>query len=99
MAVERFNPTVLLMAGMPPLIVNARAMRDCGCSVFIGVRTDRMPPEPATLAAPCTDEHMPLIEHFDLLFKESLVEPQPRKLVDVVVELLEQAEKYAEVPS
>lgn len=99
MVVERFTPRPLWLEGMPPLMVDERVSLDCDCTVFIGMRCDRFPVEPTTLASPCASEHLHIVEHFSLLLRESLVAPQNRPLVDVVEDLLGQAEKYAGVPS
>lgn len=92
--VEAFTARVLTAPGRPTLVVNQRAYLECGCQCLVGVRIDRRPPELCTLAGHCSEEHRQLTAHFVLLFRESLVEPRPDRIVDVADELLEQAQRY-----
>lgn len=94
MAVEHV-PVVLLRAdaaGVVLVLANQRAVLDCGCACYCGLRLGTT--DPATLTVPCSDEHRRLAAHFNLLLKESLVAPTERLLVDVADELLEQAVRY-----
>lgn len=79
MAVETFAVSVLSAPGTPRLLVSERARLECGCVCFVGRRVDTR--EVATAAAACWPAHDSLIQHFNLLLKESLVEPQARPLV------------------
>lgn len=90
--VEEIPQGILIDPPNPVMIVNERVYRECGCSLFIGVRVDKM--EPATNAASCCDEHDQAIGHFNLLLMESLAAPQDRLLADVAEELMDQAFEY-----
>lgn len=93
---ERFDVAQLLThPGRPTLVVNERAALPCGCSCWIGIRIDTC--EPATAVIACDpDLHLTLMQHFNLLLRESLVEPTSRPLVDIAVELLAEAVLYQE---
>lgn len=51
--------------------------------------------ETVTVAIDCSNAHLQLMTHFNLLLRESLVQPSPRSLLDVVVDLLEQAQRHS----
>jgi hypothetical protein len=91
--VIRYPPDgyAVLMDQEPHLIVFAVAILECGCLCFTAIRADNR--EVATAPYACEPEHHRLIEHFNLLLRESLVEPTSRKLIDVVDELLMEAER------
>jgi hypothetical protein len=92
--IERLSEGRLILNPPNPMLgVVERAYLECGCSVFVGKRLDNM--ETATMAASCSKEHDPLINHFQLLMRESLVDPQDKPLVEVCDDLLDQANRYA----
>lgn len=80
----------LFHAPAPPAPVTARdrARLECGCMVLVGVRTDTRPPEPATGSMACSSEHQGLMDEFNRRLRQSLADPQPRLMIDVVDELL-----------
>jgi hypothetical protein len=85
----------LALPGGLILELQSRAYLGCGCQCFVGNRTDNR--ELTTAMFPCSPAHLPLGRHANLLLRESLVQRQARLLVDVVDELLQQAQRYAEV--
>lgn len=92
--IERLEyPKLIFNPPNPGLGVKERALLSCGCHVWIGMRIDNR--ELATMAASCSPEHDGLIQHFQLLLRESLVEPEDEELVVVCERLLEQAERYS----
>jgi hypothetical protein len=70
-----------------PAIVGHKAYIPCGCCVIVGLRTDTR--EAATTASPCSPEHLPLMERFNLALGDTLVNPSDRALIEVVNEVLE----------
>lgn len=93
MAVERFADGMALGApGQPVILTDRRAKLACGCGCYVGIRLDTF--EAATAAVACGPAHQPLMEHFTLLLRESLVEPIARPMVDVADELLLQAARH-----
>lgn len=91
--IEQLRPSMILNPPNPVIIVKERAYLDCGCQVFVGLRTDNQ--ETATMAASCCPEHDQLVNHFNMLLQESTVDPLDEPLVDVCERLLEQAERYS----
>jgi hypothetical protein len=81
-----------LVGGDPIIGLKERAYLDCGCSCWVGLRFDSL--EPVSLAEACGTDHDALIQHFNLLLRESLVEPQVRELVDVADDLLAQTASF-----
>lgn len=71
-----------------------RAILDCGCTVLVGVRTDRDPPEASTVAIECSDEHRPIAVRFNDLMRWSILNGgEDRPLIDVVDEILQEASR------
>lgn len=98
MAVEHI-PAALLRAhaGGVLVLANQRAVLECGCACYCGLQLGTL--ESTVLTVPCSDEHRQLTAHFNLLLKESLVEPTTRLLIDVADELLAQAARYSGAPA
>lgn len=72
------------------VLARERAALDCGCLVWVGLRSDNF--EPATVSVVCERaDHTALLLRFRRLFLASLVDPTDRPLVDVTDELLHQA--------
>lgn len=82
-----------VLEGPPMFLVQESAMLYCGCCCHVGLRLDKM--MPATAAVPCSKEHVGLIQHFNLLLKESFTETQDKPLIEVLLPLLDQAQTYA----
>lgn len=80
---------VLRGRGCPTLLCRWKAEAACGCTLWVGIRLDNQ--EAATAAVPCRPGHRRLMERFNLLMGDSLVNPTDRPLIDVVAELLAQA--------
>jgi hypothetical protein len=85
-------PKWLYQPPNPALGIIERALLDCGCHVWVGARMDNQ--ELATAAISCSPDHNQLMTHFNLLLKESLVEPQDELLVIVCERLLDEAERH-----
>lgn len=79
---------VFYLPGPPPVVARERSVLPCGCTVTVGVRMDREPPEVAAAASPCSSRHRLLMERFNLAFTDTLVNPTDRPLIDVVDEVL-----------
>lgn len=96
----RCHAQTIAEPGTPLMLIDKSAYLRCGCTVHAGLRLDKEDPatgdyEAATGAVPCSSEHHGLVDHFNLLLRESLVDPQPDVLlIDVVAELLGQAEEH-----
>lgn len=81
---------------LPPCLFNQRAFVECGCSVYLGVRTDTSPPETVTLGVPCGPFHRARMERFNDLMRWSLADGgTDRPLVDVVEDLLVESAREA----
>lgn len=80
--------------GHGPMLVKERASLGCGCGCLVGLLLARQPPEPFASAYACSPDHETLAAHFALLLRESTVEPQARPLIEVVDELLGEAERH-----
>ena len=89
---EEHRGKLLSYPNRPPIVVSASASLGCDCTVYVGRRIDTG--EVASAACPCCPEHLRLIKHFNLLLKESLVEPGDGALIDVVADLLDEAERH-----
>jgi hypothetical protein len=84
-------PKLVSQPGMPDVMSHRRARVRCGCAAYVGVRLDNM--EAAVAALPCGPGHRRLLEHFQVLFSESLEHPTERDLDEVTNELLERASR------
>lgn len=84
----------VLIQQEPLIMVHESTVLPCGCVVHIGFRLDNG--EGASAAIECEAAHWQLMEHFNLLLKESLVAPTRRPLIDVVEDLLGEAERHWE---
>jgi hypothetical protein len=81
--------------GSPPLLSKERAYLECGCSAYVGIRTDRSPPEDALVTRACSVEHHPMMTDFIHRYVESLESPQDRPAVEVADEILAIAHEQA----
>lgn len=70
----------------PAVVGNEFIEVPCGCRVCIGLRMDTR--EVATVATPCSEEHLQLMTEFQLRMKESLVEPTDTPIGQFVEEML-----------
>jgi hypothetical protein len=85
-------PKVLFAPPLPLMGVKERALLECGCHVWVGMRVDLR--ELATAVFSCSPEHLDLIHHFNMLLQESTVEPEDEELVVVCERLLEEAQRH-----
>lgn len=90
--VHRIPMRVLSGPRLPSLLTRSYAELPCGCRVYVGRRMDNA--EAATGARCCSQGHVALINHFNLLLRESLVEPCGDELVAVCARLLDEAARY-----
>lgn len=86
--------------GNPVVVLGKeRAVIDCGCCCWVGIRTDNT--EAASVAFACSTEHLPQMELFQQKIKDTLslieegYDDGGRELVVVAEELLREA--HAEV--
>lgn len=86
--------TLLEQQGIPAIVTQCRAVLGCGCAAYVGRREDNG--EPAVGMVACGHDHDRLGTHFQLLMKESLIETTPRMAIEVVADLLAQADRYWE---
>lgn len=87
--IETFRPKILQGGSRsdPVVLTETRAFLECGCSGYVGIRTDRG--ELVAVLRPCTGRHDRRIQ----VVQEALIEmlrsaPSERPLVEVVDELL-----------
>lgn len=72
----------------PAMALSQRVTVECGCTVWIGMRLDRM--EPAVLAMPCDFEHKTVAIRFNTLLGWAFeANGMPDDLAETVEELLE----------
>jgi hypothetical protein len=88
--IEQFFP--LVIPGPPATVTTERAILECGCAAYVGQRMDNG--EGAVIATPCSAEHRPLMAHFTLLYRESLVEPIAAPASEIAERLLDEARRH-----
>lgn len=86
-----YRMSIITRPGLPKLLIVETALLPCGCGAHVGIRLDKQ--EPTTGTFQCSEEHRAMMDHFQLLLRESLVEPGPELLIDVLLSLLDEAER------
>lgn len=77
----------------PTIVFTQRAVLGCGCFVVVGKRADN--DEPAIAVCPCSEAHDPMMLTFHRAFEATLPTTSTRPAVEVVDELLQEAERNA----
>ena len=85
-------PKLVIDPPRPVIGVKERALIECGCHVWVGMRMDNR--EVATLTVPCSPGHSELMHHFNMLLAESTIEPTDDPLVVVCERLLEESVRH-----
>lgn len=91
--IERF-PVKVLQSNRrsdPVVMTDQRAMLECGCSGYVGFRTDKM--EVVTVLRACSRRHERIVQVAQEALAEWFKHPTPRPLVEIVDELLVEAGK------
>lgn len=83
--VQRFKP--IKIGGN--LNTGERALLDCGCSIFVGRRSEDR--QVATATQACSEEHQPMVEMAGAILMRITMTPRPRPMVDACVEALNEA--------
>ena len=92
--IERFNTVKWIAHDVHPTILfTQRARLGCGCFVVVGKRADNG--EAATATCPCSEAHHPMMEGFHRAFEATLPTTSTRPAIEVVDELLHEAERRA----
>jgi hypothetical protein len=73
-------------AGPPMVRANERAIVECGCAAYVGVRLDTG--DPTLGATACSHEHREKVHAFLAAYHESLDDPSDRPAVEVADEIL-----------
>lgn len=79
------------------VLARHRVYLDCGCQVYIGQEVFGL--EVVTMADACRPEHLELVDHFNILLRDTAKHPQDwdltgdEDLVEVVDLVLEKAEE------
>lgn len=82
--------------GPPPFSARERAVVDCGCCVYVGLRMDTDPAELAANAVLCCPPHRPMLQRFAVDLTATLANGTDRLLIGVVDEVLAFATEHGD---